>query len=86
MSGIGYHGGSSLAVKTMAEYQQIEYRIRPDGQVVETVLGATGEACVSVTDEIEQAIGAVATREYLPEYYAEVADVTIATVQQSQQQ
>lgn len=52
----------------MAEYQRIEYRIGPDGKVVETVLGATGDRCVSTTADIEQALGEVETREYLPEY------------------
>jgi hypothetical protein len=50
----------------MAEYQRIEYRIGPDGKVVETVLGATGDRCVTTTAAIEQALGEVETREYLP--------------------
>jgi hypothetical protein len=69
----------------MAEYQRIEYRIGRDGKVVETVLGGMGESCVNATEGIEAALGAIADREYLPEY-DEAVDVTLATVQQSQQQ
>ncbi len=62
----------------MAEYQRIEYRIGPDGKVVETVLGATGDRCVTTTAAIEQALGEVETREYLPEY-----EVAVELVQES---
>ncbi len=68
----------------MAEYQRIEYRIGKDGQVTETVLGATGEACNALTREIEAAIGEVETREYLPEYYEDDRPM-IETIQQGQQ-
>jgi Protein of unknown function (DUF2997) len=68
----------------MAEYQRIEYRIDRDGKVVETVLGGTGESCVNATEGIEAALGAIADREYLPEYYATEAVLATATVQQSQ--
>jgi hypothetical protein len=67
----------------MAEYQQIEYRIGPDGKVVETVLGATGDRCVTTTADIEQALGEVATREYLPEYEA-AAELAQESVYQGQ--
>jgi Protein of unknown function (DUF2997) len=69
----------------MAEYQQIEYRIQPDGKVVETVLGGSGETCVTATEGIEQALGTiVGDREYLPEYYAPEAAFNQNTVTQNQ--
>ncbi len=70
----------------MAEYQRIEYRIGPDGKVVETVLGGTGESCVSATEGIEAALGMIADREYLPEYNETEAVVTTETVNQGQAQ
>jgi Protein of unknown function (DUF2997) len=73
---IRYDGWQLAENLVMAEYQRIEYRIGPDGKVVETVLGATGDRCVSTTAGIEQALGEVETREYLPEY-DEVADVAV---------
>jgi hypothetical protein len=54
----------------MAEYQRIEYRIAPDGQIVETVLNATGDRCLATTSDIEKALGTVASQELLPDYYA----------------
>ncbi|MBE9031049.1 DUF2997 domain-containing protein [filamentous cyanobacterium LEGE 11480] len=70
----------------MAEYQRIEYRIAPDGKIVETVIGATGDRCVASTDNIEQALGEVEKRDYLPEYYADEDALTAQTIQQGQQQ
>jgi hypothetical protein len=68
----------------MAEYQRIEYRIGPDGKVVETVLGGTGESCVNATEGIEAALGTITDREYRPEYYATEAVLTTETVHQGQ--
>jgi hypothetical protein len=53
----------------MSEYQRIEYRIGKDGKVIETVLGAAGDRCTQATAGIEQALGQVESREFLPEYY-----------------
>jgi Protein of unknown function (DUF2997) len=77
---IRYDGWALARAIVMAEYQRIEYRIGPDGKVVETVLGATGDRCVSTTAAIEQALGEVETREYLPEY--EAGELAQETVQQ----
>jgi Protein of unknown function (DUF2997) len=67
----------------MAEYQQIEYRIGPDGKVVERVIGGSGTRCTSTTQKIEQALGQVEAQELLPEYH-DVALESEATVSQSQ--
>ncbi|MBF2079533.1 MAG: DUF2997 domain-containing protein [Synechococcales cyanobacterium T60_A2020_003] len=53
----------------MAEYQRIEYRIRPDGTVTETVIDGSGTSCVQTTQGIESSLGAIASQELLPEYY-----------------
>jgi hypothetical protein len=53
----------------MAEYQKIEYRIGKDGKITEIVTGASGPSCTTTTSGIEEALGEVAARELLPEYY-----------------
>ena len=53
----------------MAEYQQIEYRIGKDGKITETVLNASGDSCIQVTAKFEEALGAIESRELLPQYY-----------------
>ncbi|MGE5658737.1 MAG: DUF2997 domain-containing protein [Actinomycetota bacterium] len=53
----------------MAEYHKIEYRIGKDGKIVETVLNASGPSCTETTSGIETALGQVASRNLLPEYY-----------------
>lgn len=53
----------------MAEYQKIEYRIGKDGKITEIVLeGVSGEQCLELTREIEDRLGEVEDREFLPEY------------------
>jgi len=52
----------------MAEYQQVEYIIDKDGNVVERVLNVKGKGCLDLTEEIEKALGTVQKRELLPEY------------------
>ncbi len=70
----------------MAEYQRIEYRIGSDGKVVETVLGGVGASCVGATEGIEQALGTIADREYLPEYDETEAVLATETINQGQSQ
>jgi hypothetical protein len=53
----------------MADYQKIEYRIGKDGKVTETVLNGTGESCTLATDALERSLGAIESRDLLPEYY-----------------
>jgi hypothetical protein len=55
----------------MSQYQKIEYRIGPDGQIIETVLNGSGPSCTIGTAAIEQAVGTVVEQELLPEYYAQ---------------
>lgn len=62
----------------MAEYQRIEYRIRPDGSVTETVIDGSGTSCVQATQGIETSLGAIASQELLPEYYDDDASLYAA--------
>jgi hypothetical protein len=52
----------------MVEYQQVEYIIDKDGNVIERVLNVKGKGCLELTEEIERALGTVQKRELLPEY------------------
>ena len=49
--------------------QKIKFIISQDGTVTEEVQGAVSKECLDVTLPFEQALGAVNSREYKPEYY-----------------
>ncbi|HTL89256.1 MAG TPA: DUF2997 domain-containing protein [Leptolyngbya sp.] len=66
----------------MANYQQIEYRIGKDGKVTEAVLTGAGESCTLATADLERSLGAIESRDLLPEYYNS-ADHSL-TVEQAQ--
>ncbi len=59
----------------MTHYQRVEYRIEKDGQILETVLNGVGTDCTTITQGIEPALGAVAQRQWLREYYDEGAAI-----------
>ncbi len=65
----------------MAEYQKIEYRIGKDGKIIETVLNASGSSCTETTAAIEQALGQVEAREFLPEYHASDETLVVTATQ-----
>ena len=69
----------------MAEYQRIEYRIGNDGTITEIVLNATGASCIEATTAMEQALGSVASQEFLPAYYEGEETLTDETRQSLQQ-
>jgi len=41
----------------------LRFKIRQDGRVEETVEGLVGEACIDLTEKLEQALGTVERRE-----------------------
>ncbi len=41
----------------------LRFKIRQDGRVEETVEGLVGEACIDLTEKLEEALGAVERRE-----------------------
>jgi len=49
--------------------QQIEFIIRPDGTVTESVSGTVGADCQELTRRIEERLGEVKDREHKPEFY-----------------
>lgn len=68
----------------MAEYQQVEYQIGPDGRITERVIGATGHHCTTTTQGLETALGEVESRELLPEYEAAAEDLLTPDVMMQQ--
>ena len=49
--------------------QEITVTIDQDGRATVTVNGIDGPACQAATETLEQALGAVRSRERTPEYY-----------------
>ena len=52
--------------------QMLKFIINQDGTVTEEVIGEQGGECLKLTESIEEALGAVVTRELKPEYYNNV--------------
>tara|TARA_E500000331_G_scaffold343761_1_gene378995 strand:- start:3948 stop:4163 length:216 start_codon:yes stop_codon:yes gene_type:complete len=52
--------------------QLLKFIINQDGTVTEEVIGEQGGECLKLTESIEEALGAVVTRELKPEYYNNV--------------
>jgi hypothetical protein len=51
------------------EMQELEITIDKNGRVQVAVRGVHGEGCLTLTENLEKAIGTVEEREYTPEYY-----------------
>ncbi len=47
----------------------IKYIIKQDGTVIEEVIGAVGNECKNLTENIEKKLGDVQRVEHKPEYY-----------------
>ncbi len=56
-----YH--ASLRGLTFMPQRTLRFRIRQDGRVEETVEGLVGEACIDLTEKLEDALGTVERRE-----------------------
>ena len=44
-------------------HRTLRFKIRQDGRVEETVEGLVGEACIDLTEKLEEALGTVERRE-----------------------
>lgn len=54
------------------EIQEIDVFIEQDGTVKIEVRGVKGKKCISLTEDIEKALGGqIEEREYTPDYYQE---------------
>ncbi len=47
----------------------LRFKIRQDGRVEETVEGLVGDACINLTEKLEDALGTVERREPTPEAF-----------------
>ena len=54
----------------------VRFRIRPDGRVEEQVEGVTGDACLQLTDRLEEALGTVERRQPTSEAFTSPQPVT----------
>jgi|TARA_B100000073_G_C23264068_1_gene383639 hypothetical protein len=54
----------------------VRFRIRPDGRVEEQVEGVTGDACLQLTDRLEEALGTVERRQPTSEAFTSTQPVT----------
>ena len=62
------------------EMQELEITIDNDGRVHIRVSGARGEDCLALTQSLEEAIGEVKNRSFLPEYFEKnVAETWLST-------
>ena len=61
----------------MTRQQTLKFTIRQDGYVTEEVIGATADECVELTQQIDNKLGNLVTREYKPEYFQNNNNVTL---------
>jgi hypothetical protein len=54
----------------MPEKQTLKFTIRQDGYVTEEVIGATSNECVKLTEQIDNKLGDLDTRQFKPEFYS----------------
>ena len=47
----------------------LRFKIRQDGRVEETVEGLIGEACIHLTEKLEEALGSVEQRKFTSEAF-----------------
>ena len=54
----------------MPEQQKLKFSIRQDGTVTEEVIGTIRSECISLTEQIEEKLGVLQTRQFKPEFYS----------------
>ena len=65
--------------------QSIRFRIRQDGKVEERVEGIVGDACESLTKDLEKKLGDLETRIHTSDYYLKQPNKNV-TLQHNQDQ
>jgi hypothetical protein len=58
------------------EMQELEITIDKDGRVQVRVAGVHGEGCLTLTKNIEDAVGTVDERKFTAEYYEQPVEVS----------
>ena len=59
----------------------IKYTIKPDGNLEEEVQGVDGHACQRITNPIENEVGDVVSRDYLPSFFVTDSNPIEANIQ-----
>ena len=54
----------------MPEQQKLKFSIRQDGTVTEEVIGTVRSECITLTEQIEEKLGVLQTRQFKPEFYS----------------
>ena len=53
----------------MPKKQTLKFTIRQDGYVTEEVIGAASGECLKLTEQIDNKLGGLETRQFKPEFY-----------------
>lgn len=61
---------------------QTQIDMKPDGSVVVSPIGLTGQGCVKATEDIERALGVVGERELTDSYRQVDLEATVEVYQQ----
>jgi len=61
----------------MTKKQTLKFTIRQDGHVTEEVIGAASGECLELTEEIDNKLGVLETRQFKPEFYSNNKNVTL---------
>tara|TARA_B100001996_G_scaffold100888_1_gene75619 strand:- start:1059 stop:1277 length:219 start_codon:yes stop_codon:yes gene_type:complete len=56
----------------MSKQETVKYTIKQDGTVTEEVIGAIGKQCLKATEGVEEELGNVVNRDFLPSFYQEL--------------
>ena len=54
----------------MTKKQTLKFTIRQDGHVTEEVIGAASGECLELTEQIDNKLGVLETRQFNPEFYS----------------
>ena len=54
----------------MPEQQKLKFSIRQDGTITEEVIGTVRSECITLTEQIEEKLGVLQTRQFKPEFYS----------------
>ena len=57
--------------------ETIKFIISQDGTVTEEVIGVTDGECINITEDIEEKLGSLETRQFKPEFYSNNKNVTL---------
>ena len=53
----------------MPKQQTLKFTIRQDGHVTEEVIGSASAECLELTEQIDNKLGVLETRQFKPEFY-----------------